>query len=66
MPDGPIPTPDEERLLRMLNGAGSPEAAGKNLVESIADLEAQVAALAASLAADPAEPELDEPPMNAD
>ena len=31
MPDGPIPTPDEERLLRLLHESGTPEAAGANL-----------------------------------
>lgn len=47
MPDGPIPTPDEERLLRLLHESGTPEAAGANLLARLAALEARVEALAA-------------------
>lgn len=49
MPDGPYPTPDEERLMRMLHESGSPEAAGATLVARLAALEAAVAALEAEV-----------------
>jgi len=49
MPDGPYPTPDEERLMRMLHDSGSPEAAGATLVARLAALEAAVAALEAEV-----------------
>jgi len=45
MPDGPYATPDEERLLRMLRSAGTPEDAGQNLLARLEALEAAVAAL---------------------
>jgi len=47
MPDGPYATPDEERLLRMLRAAGTPEDAGQNLLARLEALEASVAALQA-------------------
>jgi hypothetical protein len=49
MPDGPFPTPDEERLMRMLHQSGSPEAAGAMLVARLAALEAAVASLEADV-----------------
>lgn len=45
MPDGPYATPDEERLLRMLRHAGTPEEAGQNLLARLEALEAAVAGL---------------------
>lgn len=45
MPDGPYPTPDEERLMGMLHDSGSPEAAGASLVARLAALEAAIADL---------------------
>lgn len=47
MPDGPYATPDEERLMRMLHAAGSPEDAGQHLLARLEALEAAVAALEA-------------------
>lgn len=40
MPDGPYPTPAEERLLDLTRRAGSPEGAVQNLWERLAALEA--------------------------
>jgi hypothetical protein len=61
MPDGPIPTPAEEALVRMLAQSGTPQAAGRDLVGRLMALEAEIAALEASLAAETsAEPESDE------
>jgi len=45
MPDGPYATPDEQALMRMINQAGSPQAAGQSLVERLEALEAAVAEL---------------------
>lgn len=47
MPDGPYATPDEERLMRMLHFAGSPEEAGQNLLARLEAFEAAVAELEA-------------------
>ena len=52
MPDGPYATPDEERLMRMLQAAGSPEDAGLHLLARLEALEAAVAALEARGEAD--------------
>jgi hypothetical protein len=49
MPDGPIPTPPEETLLRMLADSGSPQAAGRDLVGRLEALEAEIAALEAAV-----------------
>lgn len=45
MPDGPFPTPDELALGRMIRNAGSPETAGRSLIERLEALEAAVDAL---------------------
>ena len=61
MPDGPYLTPDELTLQRMLSSAPTPEAAGRSLIERLQALEAAVAAVEQSAAAeadgDAAEPE---------
>jgi hypothetical protein len=53
MPDGPYPTPDEERLMRMLHESGTPEAAGATLIARLEALEAAVAALEAAAQVEP-------------
>lgn len=55
MPDGPFPTPDEERVLRMVARAGSPEGAADSLIARLQALEEAVAALEAAALAPTAE-----------
>jgi hypothetical protein len=54
MPDGPYATPDEERVLRMIDTAGSPQDAGRSLIARLEALEAAVAALEAQAQPEPA------------
>ena len=53
MPDGPYATPDEERVLRMIDASGSPQDAGRNLIARLEALEAAVAALEARAQPEP-------------
>ena len=53
MPDGPYATPDEERVLRMIDTSGSPQDAGRDLIARLEALEAAVAALEARVQPEP-------------
>ena len=64
MPDGPYATPDEERVLRMIDTSGSPQEAGRNLIARLEALEAAVAALEARAQPEPAAEAIPDPPAD--
>ncbi len=62
MPDGPFATPDEQRLMRMLAEAGTPQGAAAGLLSRLEALEALAAEVEAALDAQEAAAESEPAP----